>query len=327
MSKENYYKKVGSELFRELRGELSQGQLNRKLGTSYNKAARWETGSLQPTWDDLKSVCHILGKDLDQAIQPWLEIKETGSDAHNIVRLLIGRSTIESISLFLECSESSCRRWLNKKTRVKLSTVLALFDFKGKLAHFIASLVDIKNINTLYSIYKKQARARSFFAEYPDSSLLLMTLSTEAYLQAKHPTNSFISELTGIKLSRVDYMISNLEELGFITREGLHIRDNSGYINFAYVGDEDEVRCDNLIKKFWANYAIEKMPGDSSEVDSNLRTGFEIFTVNEKVKAQIREEMVTFRSRLHEILETNQDSATEVWLLNTQLINLSETSK
>src|SRR5210317_1938034 len=92
------FKLIASEIIRSLRGDLSQEQLNRKLGFKTNQVYRWEKGHAKVDWEDFILLSQKLKLDLDLLLRSYFRFNGSARDIKVLFEHLFAGQSIARIS-------------------------------------------------------------------------------------------------------------------------------------------------------------------------------------------------------------------------------------
>jgi transcriptional regulator with XRE-family HTH domain len=135
------YSELSRSILRALRGTKSQTWLSDKLGYSFNKISRFETGQKRISFIEFYNICSALNIDLNEALHLTGLLFE--SDLNNTPKLMqaLAPSSYKEISNILDVSEGTARRLKIGESKLMLDHFLALLDKHRNILLLFTSLI------------------------------------------------------------------------------------------------------------------------------------------------------------------------------------------
>lgn len=310
------YSKLKKELLLHLRGQLAQSQVNKKLGVTFNKIYRWESGTSHVMWPDFVDLCRVLKIPLDQYLQDSFSFKQPGKNTAGLVQHFAGYSTQKDIAEKIEISRYTLSRWLKGVSAPTLEQMFALMDYATPdFLRFLEFLTDgeiLPSVSEEMRLY--HAQVKHYFA-YPWMSVLLSALETKGY--AKDPTDEYLAQKTKIPLSEIKKAIPDLAESGVIKWNGK-----------KWVCDMHRIAVKSTLqdrlKMFRYVYgttynSIAYAPGNE-----NIRLAYKIFSLNKKAYPLLLQRFSEFFNDLGKIIDAHQEDADGVYIFSTGIIDFDE---
>jgi DNA-binding transcriptional regulator YiaG len=207
------------EILQVLRGELSQRELSKKLGYTFNQVGKWESGVTQIKWDDFLQVCKALNAPLERAFS-----NEFITPEPELTSLVTLKTLSNHFSAGIEQDKktrASMKKWLSGNSAPDLAEVLKFMASRiALMLKWLSALIDcnqvpcLREANDLYF-----ARSNAAFRN-PNADLIYAALSLDAYQKLDHHDDHLLTTHTSCSLTQIRQIINDLHLNGFIQFDG-----------------------------------------------------------------------------------------------------------
>jgi transcriptional regulator with XRE-family HTH domain len=310
------YSKLKKELLLHLRGQLAQSQVNKKLGVSFNKTYRWESGTSHLMWPDFVDLCEVLKIPLDKYLADAFSFREPGKNTAALVQHFTGETTLKDTAQSLKISRYTLSRWLKDTSAPTIEQMFELMDFASpeflKFLELLTGGVILPSSAEEMRLY--HAQVRHYFA-YPWMSILLSAIETKGY--AKNPTESYLAEKTKIPLNEIKKAIPELAESGVIKWSGKRWRCDLHRVAVKATS-KDLMKMANYV------YGTTLNAVPYSPKNENIRLAYKMFSLNKKAYPLLLQRFSEFFMDLGKIIDAHQQDADGVYMFSTGIIDFDE---
>lgn len=137
------YLQLKKELLPHLRGRVPQKQVDKKLGLTFAKTYRWESGQTRLKWSDFIGICQVLKVPIEDVLGKSFSFHGDVTESALLVRHFFGTSTQKEISDALKFSRFILARWLKGASEPTFEQMMALMDFASPgFLRFIELITD-----------------------------------------------------------------------------------------------------------------------------------------------------------------------------------------
>ncbi len=174
------YQHCAMEVFKKLRGSVSQRQLSSTLGFSYNQVGKWESGVTQIKWDDFIHLCEIQQVPIENNFRRMFW---TFEGEFTPARALTELSKNLNLSLQYQQKYSlKIKKWVSGALSPDLAEVLEIIDrVPAMLIGFLTCLIDCSDISALRSRYEHYMIQLELVHQNPVSVFVNAALQLEEY--------------------------------------------------------------------------------------------------------------------------------------------------
>jgi transcriptional regulator with XRE-family HTH domain len=310
------YEILRREILTAIRAERTQGQLNQKLGFSFNKVYRWESGRAQIGWDEFILVCEICRVDLAKAMGTCFSYFEDMRDHRRVMKHFIGKNKITDIAKATGISRHSLSRSLNGAQVPTLEHMFVLIDHSS--ADFLRFIEQIANgkelpfVREKLEFYRKQLEV---YYENPWLSALLSAIDLEEY--QTNPSEDFLARKSRLPVEIVR------KTIGDLSRESLLHWNGQGWeTRFQRIGVRTTPETKQKIAKYVYRQAFEAV--DTSINSPQMRFSWKLFSLNQKSYEKILQKYTEFFNELGTIIDEGQKGADKVYLFSVGLLDYDE---
>ena len=213
------YLKLQQCVVREIRGELSQGQINLRFGYTFNQVSKWETGKAHISWENFVKFCTICKKDMTHALQVSFDYSGEPQDHKALVQHILGdkkKGDNEGAAV----SRFKLYRWLNKDSSPNWSDFFA----------FIHDLIPVRSILFLKMLGGKDLKFYSRLLEYKQEVLepndikahlcnyAMFYFYLEEYTKSPVHIPGYLAKKMGINLVEEENLIQGLLKMGVLEK-------------------------------------------------------------------------------------------------------------
>jgi DNA-binding transcriptional regulator YiaG len=250
------YSSLKHQILIALRGPLSQMELSRKLGFSFNQVGKWESGATQFKWTDFYDLCEVTGVSVTRAmLEVFLYLDEDARDpvkVLNALHVFHSSYSFDKLAKALNCHVSVVRRWFSGAVCPSLESVLALMNLRQNfLLLFLSKITDMDKLPAVTELFIADEKLRSVEYRDPGMELIQLVLKLEDYKLLPEHSDDYISYKTGFSLKDVEIKIQKLLETNLIVWENGKLINN----NFQFSNITGDVHSFVRFQKYW----MEKM--------------------------------------------------------------------
>lgn len=276
------FSKLQIQLIKAIRGNSTQKQLSLALGLRDTQVYLWESGRGGCYWDDFVQLCELQNIPLRQQLSEFLDIQLPTTKSSAVVKAIIGSNKPDGLSKQIGVPKHTLYRWINGKSKPKLSDVLKLlYKCTIVLVELLASLTDIQAIPLLKTQYEQRKKEREFHYQYPLTGAVLRCLELTAYEMAAAHSDAFIAEHVGVASKEVAKLLKQAEAAGIVERSQEKFR----IVNKA-LSTKGDRRGQQQILQYWLQRQMESellgTPGSN-----NTSPSYIVLTTNAKTHKKI----------------------------------------
>ncbi len=319
MLKKNY-SLIENQILVSLRGDLSQEQVNRRLGAHSNQVARWEAGRSQMDWHSFTEFCKAVKAPLSAMMKRHLFYEGDLLDQKAIVNFLSGFSSQKKVALILGLNPSRMSRIYSGKTMLELKMFFKLVDLSSySLTEFLA---DLTFPRTPPLIQKEQERIRNekkMHFDKPWIAALILYLRTKEYISLKQHSDKFLANKLGQMESEIKSVLNTLEEMKVIKMQDAKYVSQINHLSTG--GSFDGARN---IRKYWLEKFLEWMK--KSKPGSTHYYGYKVFNIHKSSKKKLEDFFFRMHAELDVLVkEQPQTLSDDVFVFAAQMRNVDET--
>lgn len=217
------YRSIARRLIRSVRGRRQSSVLSRRLGFSYDKVGRCESGSLRFSWVEFVRLCECCGclKALERSMGFLTlsgRVEDLGDTARLMAQLLAGPSPVQMAEQ-LGMTEVTVRRWVQGKRIPDLEHVLQLLDLGFRsLPEFLRELLPAEKLRQFFPEVEQHLRTCALFGAEPMAVCALVTLSLPEFAHGFR--EGVVAQKLALSLERERELVRALEDTGLVVREG-----------------------------------------------------------------------------------------------------------
>lgn len=310
------YSQLKKELLPHLRGQDPQSQVDKKLGVTFAKTYRWESGTTRLMWPDFISLCKTLKIPADEMLKAAFSFHGDIKRSAPLVQHFTSTSTQKEISEVLKISRYTISRWLRGTSEPTFEQMLALMDFASPdFLHFLEMITGGTILPAAKERIPQQRLQMKHYQSYPWLSVLLSAIDLKSY--RNNPSDQFLADKTKLPLAEIQKALKEFQESGMVEWTGTHWR-TSGHRMYHQGSQEDKQRILRYV--FGTSLkAIDTAPGNE-----NMQLNWKIFSLNKKAYGQILQRYTEFFNDLGKIIDANQEDADNVFLFSVGIIDYDQ---
>lgn len=310
------------DIVRDLRGELSQREVSRRLGVSPDACHRWEQGKQVPLAVDVFRLASLVGRDAAPALERFLSARSPNTRVARVDRVAILRTmkvvrsslTVEEIAELMGTSRFTVARWLSGSSAPRFTDLIAFVHACTQLGvlDMISCLVDPETLPSVRSLWAGLREARRLFLEVPFTDVVSEAIRSEAYLSLEAHVPGAVAKMLQITLDEEERALEALAKAGMI-----RIRNKKwepiGWLVVDY--RTDEARRVQMAR-FWTTESLRRMVPRKDAIFA-----YAAFGASAEQLADIRRLQLEFLNRLRAIVSVEQ-RVDRVALLSFHLLPL-----
>lgn len=172
-------KKYFRELLQSIRGHLSQEVVRKRLGSNYNVLYQWESGRVEPSWDQFVEYCKACKKDVGRALRESFHIDIEEHESHRLLIYILETYPSTQAIQQLGLSKYSISRLRRNQQVVRCDTLFGLMFYSGApVFEFIEKLIGVERSQLLIP-YLKYQRLKMFLSTHEILPNLCMYISQQ----------------------------------------------------------------------------------------------------------------------------------------------------
>lgn len=317
------YDGLCKEVLVSLRAQHSQQWLSRKLGYSFNKVYRWESGEDEFYWSDFVAYCESLKKPLDIVFEKVFRFRNVSTHLSQFLEGLFSDRSANLVAKQLGESRYKVQRWMTGESKIPLRSFFqTLDDFTPNLTTFVFSLFPEAHFLTLKKRKIEEDVAERLALDYPYFESILRAV--EILGPKKGQAVAEIEALTSVKGKIVEHILDRFEKLGIVSFDEKKLRVHHKRVVFT----SQRIAAIRL-NSFWLqrieNY-LSTLSQDSNHVKC-LNWAHRTLALNEEQKEKVVSAMRKFYDTVDSIVANEKDvPGTEVYVLGSQLFNCKANS-
>jgi transcriptional regulator with XRE-family HTH domain len=310
------YAQLKRELLIHLRGQLAQSQVNKKLGLTFNKMYRWESGTSHIMWPDFVDFCDALKIPLKKFVKEAYSFSENLKLSPALVKHFVGQSTQKEISETLEISRYTLSRWLKGTSDPTLDQMFALMDYASPDFLRFLEMITQGVVLPVAQLRINQSRLQmQHYASYPWLSILLSALEMKSY--HKNPSDEYLAEKTKLPLAQIKKALKDFEKSGLVKHDGNCWR-TTVHRMFLNATSEDKINIARYI------YGTTLKSVDNGIGNPDMRLSWKIFSLNKKAYDQVLQRYTEFFNDLGKIIDSNQEDADNIYVFSVGIVDLDQ---
>ncbi len=312
---------IEKQILVSLRGDLSQEQVNRRLGAHSNQAARWEAGRSQMDWDSFTKFCRAVKAPLNAVIKRHLFYGGDLLDQKAILNFLSGFSSQKKVASILGLTPSRMSRIFSGKTPLELKMVFKLVDSSSySLTEFLAELTYPRTPPLIEEEQERIRNEKKMHFEKPWIAALILYLRTKEYISLKEHSDKILASKLGKTESEIKSALNALVEVKVIKMQGAHYVSQIDHLSTG--GSFDGARN---IRKYWLEKFLAWM--EKSKPGSTHYYGYKVFNIHKSSKKKLEDFFFRMHAELDALVkEQPQTLSDEVFVFAAQMRNIDETS-
>lgn len=217
-NKIDYYQ-LAREFIKTIRGQLSQRELSHKLGYSFNKVGKWESGVTQIKWSDFLNIAEAFEYPVEKNLARFFG---------NYRGSYQGREILEYLEVFLalpSINDNSIQKLLKKWQLHKVTPDLAEFFMildkrPAMLFGFLAQYVDCNNIDILKEEFAVFIKELEILADDPNVGYVNEALKVKEYKELENHDEKILAVHAGCTVAALRKTLKNQLNLGHIYFDG-----------------------------------------------------------------------------------------------------------
>lgn len=302
------YSLISQEMIRQMRGDLSQNELSKKIGYSFNQVGKWESGATAVSWIDFVKVCEALNIPWQKHFEDtFVWIKVDKFDSATIIGVLsqfFGFSSISEMAEKIAHSRSVVSRWMSGNGIPDLSEILQIIDYKSFiLSTWLSKFVDPSSLPSFRENFLVDQNVLRGVLALPQSSVVNAALHLQPYKDLPSHSDEWISRQTGLDVFSVRKSIELLLSLKLIDKKEKHYQSYFGDFTFMRVPEFRRV-TQYLNERVSKSFSLSTPQFPNREKPSMCAS--RIFPVSSLTSQKLTEAFVRFHHEIGEIIKEDQ---------------------
>lgn len=172
-------KKYFRELLKSIRGHLSQEVVRKRLGVTYNVIYQWESGRVEPSWEQFVYYCTACKKDVGRALRESFRIDIEENEVNRLLTYILETYGSQQTLQHLGISKYTMSRLRRNQQVIRCDLLFGLMFFSGApLFEFIEKLIGTERSQLLVP-YLKYQRLKNFLATHDTLPNLCLHISQQ----------------------------------------------------------------------------------------------------------------------------------------------------
>lgn len=312
-----------------LRADKSQSWMSQRLGYTYNQYGKWESGFKKLNWSDFVEIC-VLRK-----VKLYPEIIRIYNISLGNKMLLGGylltaildsffAGDIKEFAKFLKASESTLKRWLQKKQDVPVEKVFQALSYRPQL--FLLFLYTLQVIKIPEKFEKKLNMYLEIYSTeslFPYISGIHAFINTKAYQSAKNHSDANIASQLGLTVLQVKQGMELL-----LKNQAIKLVNKKYKLNLAGV-EQKGIPNSDLIRsiRYW-NYKtlcyLEKKA--KNEISSSIRnlSGYRVVALSKDLSDKVAGKLTETYSDIARMILEDESEPEVVRVLTLNFFDLTD---
>jgi transcriptional regulator with XRE-family HTH domain len=308
------YSLLKKQILVQLRGKLSQQELSRKLGYSYNQVGKWETDAKRTKWKDFSEICEVCGVNLEHIVfNVFLDFKGDFRDSKNVFRSLQTFNSLlsaEALAKKLNCHPSVVKRWIAGSVQPDIEVIFQLLDLRQNfLPTFISQIVDIEKIDSLRNRFHTEQQDKADFND-PIFLSVWLAVRLKSYKNLERHDDSVLAKLCGLSEETIQHCLPILLQTNHLRLvNGLYQTDNELKFNNMH-GDRAMI---TRMRTYWTGRSLSRFDLETGKDKFNRRPiNLQAFAMRTVSKEAMEKITIRMHKALEEVLQiAEQDTGDE----------------
>jgi transcriptional regulator with XRE-family HTH domain len=322
MSAEFNFSVLSSELVRAVRGKRSQARVNLKLGHSFNRMYRWESGQQSISWMDFVQLCEVCKIDLAGILRKHFGFSAPLKNYGALVKILMGEQSGQQMASSLGVSSYVVRSWRSERTVPSLEKILLLIHVSMMIIpEFCAEFSVAEPLPSLRAIVKQRQEVKKLLYQYPWIEPAIVSLSLDVYLRQKGHPPGFLQERVGITHAQEEMMFAELLRLGVVEK-----KQGKYSVLLPHIDTRGNLQGSSQIRSYWLE-KTKKFVDALTALPKHTTIGYFVMPVSLEAQEKIRMAYYEFCNSVIAIVKADTKPKEKVEILCCQLLDLSELSE
>lgn len=247
MSDDQKYQDLSLRLVRLFKGNQSQADLSRKLGSTFNIVNRWETGSRKFYWEDFLQLCALEGIEVETVLEGVTNFTfQANPSGAEVFEKIVG--CLDPALLQKSFSTGQLQRLRSGETKLVMADFLQILDLAfGRSPRFFALLFPESDLSR--TLQTETVDYIQLAASDINYSLLKQALSLKCYSALESHSSQHLAELLDLNEKQVDDYLQNLISVGVIEMSNNIYRIKEAFVDTRLGGKEASDQILNSLKK------------------------------------------------------------------------------
>lgn len=323
-SQEIDYYDLTRSFIKKLRGDqLTQRELSEKLGFSFNKVGKWESGATQLKWADFFSVAEALGVSIEDKFEAVFGHTRVEMTPYGIIKFLENSFALDSVN-----QESIARlqkKWKSEDASPDFAEVLMVFDLRpSMMMGFLTQFVDCSEVEELTAEYEIFLQQQNVLHENPVAGFVLEGLQLKDYKNLAEHDDELLARHSGCSVEELKKTLRNLLALKVITYDDR--KYNTTGIDFSYssLATPKMRRFNKYTLEFLAKkYPIEgtrPVPGTYVNVGSSSHR---VVALSRSASEKVEKLIAKFHNEVGEVVKLDDEEKDNVQVITVASISSS----
>lgn len=307
------YFDLGIEVIRQLRGELSQRELSRRLGYSFNQVGKWDSGATQIKFADFLQIAAAMGIPVEEKMRGFFYTFQSDFNEENCLRAMSG---VLGLSMQEESpAVSRLQEWLKGSLKPDLWEVLELLDLRPSLlVGWLSEFVDCGKIEPIRPIYETFLSVIESLRRYPVSGLIVAAIQLQAYQDLERHDDFLLARHSACSVQELREALQYLLSAGAIGFDGKKFFNHP--VQYGFSG----LQSSGLrgMTKFAIDLASKRYSLTPAKVDPNTNVGqsaFRSVALSREGSFRARELILKFHSEMAELVEQDKGQKCNVQVI------------
>lgn len=306
----NYYENIVRLILKELRGEATQKSMSEKLGFSYNKWFKWESGEKRVMWDDLFLVLEDQGIDIRPEVSRLVSKKFTGeilaSELLSCILQKFGRINDPNFFTEINLSKSTLYRYFKTSEVVPASLIFQMLDvLSPAFPYFVSTIIKDPKTKELKKIFEKFNVHELIEFGYPWVSVIEAFIDTKEYRDLETHSDQVIAKKFKMNLKQVQFALKSLCSIGAI-----ELKDQK-YTLITKRVDLLDIHHSAKFVRYWTEKALDRFKTTDGLPLSKGGWSSRVFPVSKEGKEAILEARLEFINKIMQILKDDHNKTKE----------------
>jgi transcriptional regulator with XRE-family HTH domain len=226
------YNLLAAEITQNLRGEMNQRELSKRLDFSFNQVGKWESQVTQIKWSDFLHLAKVLNIPIEKYFREYFfwSLDEEFS-ATTSIRALMQYVNIAHTDWHR--AKSLLEKWLNGTSMPDFSEVLMMMNTNSLvLIGWLSKFIDCSKIVSLEPLYKSTVAALDAVLSSPVCSIVNAALHLQSYKNLEVHDESLLINESGCTRKEVRESLALLLQTGAVSLSNKKYHSHFSQLSF-----------------------------------------------------------------------------------------------
>ncbi len=309
--------RLARDLITALRGRRSRGAFSRRLGFRFNQVQRWESGQVALRWPDFLRMLEAAGKDPRGMMKRAFGFGGDPYEQAAFFRHLGVTADPATLARELKISTEKLKRWTSGRQALRLVDALDVIDrCTTELYRFLEEVAPIERLPSIQARVASQLQEEAAYAANPHVGFVLSALDLVAYRKLSRHDDRWVARKAGLTPAQVTETIAQMLRVRAIEVDGRHYRASRHQLSPHHSTEGVRRTLMHIVDRN-REFVDTHYPAEGSI------TGYQIFSLNSKQYAALKERYRQFYHEVCKIVNEGQTGADSVYSFFVGIVEAS----